>query len=38
MIEIVEQVSKRDLDIVGIEESWGKRGGESGAKLESTYE
>ena len=26
-IEIVEQVSKRDLDIVGIQESWEKEGG-----------
>ena len=26
-IEVVEQVSNRDLDIVGVQESWEKAGG-----------
>ena len=33
-LEIAEQVSKRDLDIVGIQESWEKEGGEIGCKVE----
>ena len=32
-LEIVEQVSNRDLDIVGIQESWGKEGGAIGCKV-----
>ena len=32
-IEIAEQVSKRDLDIVEIQESWEKEGGEIGCKV-----
>ena len=32
-LEIAEQVSKRDLDIVGIQESWEKEGGEIGCKI-----
>ena len=33
MVEIAEQVSQRDLDIVGIQESWEKEGG--GNRMES---
>ena len=29
-LELAEQVSKRDLDVVGIEDSWEKEGGRSG--------
>ena len=37
-LEIVEQVSDRDLDIVGIQESWEKEWrGEEDAKLESKH-
>ena len=32
-IEIVEQASNRDLDIVGIQESWEKAGGGIGCKV-----
>ncbi|MEP1953908.1 MAG: hypothetical protein ABJJ26_03130, partial [Algoriphagus sp.] len=32
-IEITEQVSISDVDIVGIQESWEKEGGEIGSKV-----
>ena len=33
-IEIAQQVSKRDLDVVGIQELWEKEGAEIGCKVE----
>ena len=33
-IEIAQQVRKRDLDIVGVQESWEKEGAEIGCKVE----
>ena len=37
-LEVVEQVSNRDLDVVGIQESWEKEGGGGfDANLESTH-
>ena len=36
-LKIVEQIRRRDLDIVGNDESWEKKGGGEDAKLESTH-
>ena len=33
-MEIVGQVRRHDLDVVGIQESWGKDGTEVGSKVE----